>query len=985
MAKMANVGFLQRVAEDLREVFGGDYSDLTVVFPNKRASLFMNDCLAASGDGRPMWTPEYVTISDIFSRLSDLMVADPLYLVCRLHEVYCQVTGSRETLDRFYAWGELLLSDFDDIDNNLVDAEKLFANIADLDDLTGYDYMTEEQRRAIHQFFTSFRRDEKTELKERFQSVWKCLFSVYTEFRRVLLCERKAYGGMLKRQVTEQLKQCPEECARRLDTRCFAIVGFNVLNETEKQLFRFLGMERETLFYWDYDDAYIDYEAGTFINENKRLFPNRFAGRGYYDNFRTDKEKHITFVSSPTEDAQSRYIAQWLQSADVSIDNRTAIVLCNEKILNSVLHSIPPMVEGESVLLNVTMGFPLTDTPVFSFLSVLLDLQTHGRTTSGRWRYSHVAAVLRHPYTEWLSEGASTELLALLNKKSILFPDDELLRENETLADIFIPCGEAAELPAYLTKLIERLGTMASDHPLFAESVYQAHALVCRIRSIQETLPGFKVSKDTFCRLLKQLLRSKTIPFHGEPAVGLQIMGLLETRNLDFDNVLMLSVNEGQLPRVSMNNTFIPYTLRSLHGMTTIEKQTSLYAYYFYRLLQRARNITLMYNSSTEGLNRGEMSRFMMQLQIEADRLFAPNVQIELKTLVAGSGILPNVPLDVAKGPDVLERLHRRFDLAYEAAYSAAHNGAKMTLSPSAINDYLDCRRRFYLKYVMGLKVDDELTDDVDDAMFGTLLHDCMERIYRPCVGRQVQSQYLLNLADDPEKIAALVDEAFAVNVFKTVPQARNLPYNGHQLLNRHVLITYVRRQLRFDALSCPFTLLGVERPAYSVLKVPSAEGDFSVRIGGIIDRYEQINDAVQTGLPGQDRIRVVDYKTSSTAQTATSLQQLFDPDAKKRSHHWLQAYYYCDVLTDTATLPVYPLLMYVKNAPSKRTFACLMDKEVITDFKSQLKAEYHERLQTVIQEIFTAENTFLPTENRDQCLFCDFKNVCPTQNVGSL
>ena len=965
---MNRKGFLQLVAEDIYSVYGGDFSDVAVVFPNKRASLFMNDYLTALADARPLWTPQYVTISDIFESMSDLALADPMYLVTKLYQVYCRQTGTEQSLDRFYAWGELLLSDFDDIDNNLADARMLFANISDLDELTSFDYMTDAQREAVMQFFSHFNANKKKDLREKFQSVWQHLYAIYTEFRQALLSEQKAYGGMMKRRVVEALSQQPEASSRRLPARHYVVVGFNVLNETEKRLFRFLKAERDTLFYWDYDKAYIDYEAGSFIAANRQLFPNRFEGRDYYDNFSADTEKQITLISAPTEDAQSRYLAQWLSRPDISADSRTAIVLCNEKILDSVLHSIPPTLGGKDVLLNVTMGLPLTDTPVYSFLSALLELQVHGRTQSGKWRYTQVAAVLRHPYTAWLTQGDASRRLATLTKRAVLFPADSAFSDSDILSRLFSYCPTAMQLTPYLSGIIERLGTLQADSPIFAESLYNAYTLVGRVGTIQETVPAFNVSKDTYSRLLRQLMRGKSIPFHGEPAVGLQVMGLLETRNLDFDNVIMLSVNEGQMPRVSMNNTFIPYTLRALHGMTTIEKQTSLYAYYFYRLLQRARHITLMYNSSADGLNQGEMSRFLMQLQVEARRILAPGVKIGLEALQGENDILPLPDTELTGGPAVQQRLHRRFDLNYEAEYARQHGGAKMTMSPSAINDYLDCRRRFYYKYVVGLKAEEELTDDVDDATFGTLFHYCMEQIYRPCVGRQVQSSYLLSMARDAEKLAALVDQAFAVKVFKDTAN----PGGGHFLLNKHVLIIYIKMQLEYDARSCPFRLLGVEAPAYATMQIKTPEGIVPVRFGGIIDRYEQL------GYP-EGSIRVVDYKTSSRAQTAKGLDSLFERERKDRSHHILQALYYCDVLTRNGAQqqPVYPELMYVKLPVDKRPGPVCLGREPVADFKEQLAADYHAHLEDVVSEIFSSDTAFTKTRLADQCAYCDFKNIC--------
>ena len=692
-----------------------------------------------------------------------------------------------------------------------------------------------------------------------------------------------------------------------------------------------------------------------FVRNNMKLFPNRFAGRDFYDNMRAER-KTIKFVASATEDAGCRYVAN---HSEHKYDIRTAIVLCNEKVLGSVLHSLSA-VEGLGEM-NVTMGYPLMNTPIYSLMTALTEVQIHGRTKAGNWRYSAIATLLRHPYAALLTGGTATQALAQMKRQGMCFPTDDYLRE-AGVGDLFPRTDTVEALADFMLAVVERLKTL--DDTLAIESVYDTYTTLNRLKSLIGQIEGF--THDMFGRLLLNVLRSRTIPFHGEPAVGLQVMGLLETRNLDFDNLIMLSVNEGQIPKIHMNNSFIPYTLRAAHGMTTIERQNALYAYYFYRLIQRARNVTFVYNTSTEGINKGEMSRFLLQLGLERKELFAPDTVFTHTTLAAGNEMKPPKPLDITGGPEVTEKICRRFDTVYDEEYKEAHNGKLMTLSPSAINEFISCPRRFFLHYVAELQTNDDIDDmDIDDATFGTLFHECMEKLYRPLERRQVQGGELLAMAKDSAKIEEVVDAAFAKHVFKTKQGGAMPNYNGHQLLNRHVLIRYITRQLEYDAQTCPFTLNGLEHTVYTLIQV----GGHKVRIGGVIDRSQ---------LNADGRLCIIDYKTSVHPQTAKDIDSLFDGSKASRAYHILQALYYCDVLTENGEKrAVYPQLMYVKQSAAARENAVKIDKEEIADYKSEYKEEYHRLLLETVERIFAPDAEFPATELARNCEYCDFKNLC--------
>ncbi len=954
--------YLQLVAEDLNRRCNGHFENLTVVFPNKRASLFLDQHLFALA-GHPVWAPRYTSISELFQSLSTLTVADPIQLVCMLYKAYQESGGGTdtETLDQFWSWGELMLSDFQDIDNNMVNARNLFVNIADIDDLTSFDFLTPEQIEALRHFFPTF--NETSLLKERFLNVWHRLLPTYERFRQMLLAENLCYEGMLKRQVVEKGISDGDE----LQGRQFAIVGFNVLNETERRLFRHLKQEAETLFYWDYDNLYMKrgentFEAGRFIQQNIADFGNDLADPRLYDNFA--RPKHIHFIASPTETAQTRHAGSVLQTlkqtemtAVGTASSDTAVVLCNESLLQPMLHAIPSDTEA-----NITMGFPMTGTPVSSLLLALMDLQLRGLTAKrDAWRYNAVATVLKHPLIYATAGDVGTRLFKQMKSQHILFPTPSFFAESPFLSLVFTPQADVAGMLAWLIDIVQQMGRQPLS-PLDTESVFDAFTLLNRLQRIHEQ-GLLLVQPITLQRLLMQIVKARTIPFHGEPAVGMQVMGILETRNLDFRNVLMLSVGEGNLPRLTSTTSFIPYNLREAYGMTTIERQTSLFAYYFYRLLQRAENVWLYYNNSTEGTTRGEMSRFMMQLL--TDYTTSPITQ---QTLTAG--YVPDISrtLSVEKTPAVLDQLHARFTEPDEQ-----HPDGRM-LSPSAINAYINCPLQFYLRYVARLRLEDEVTEEIGNDVFGNIFHYCMEHIWRDRIGlgREVQAHELCTLANNKEGLGHLVDEGFNVKFFHRPESEKHRPprYNGEQLLNREVLVTYVESQLRYDARLCPLTVLGVEE------KVRLGT------LGGVIDRIDLAT------IDGETRLRIVDYKTSSSAEKPKDIAHLFDHSDPNRPKQTLQAFYYADLYTTLhPQRPVAPSLMYVKLArgtnPKRQSLPLIAinsGKDPVTDFAHQCKDEFHQRLQQVIDQIYDPAVPFTQDTTLQACRYCDFAQLCGRQ-----
>ena len=948
--------FLKQVASDLHQRKGNDLAHTAIVFPNKRAGLFFNEYLAQQSD-KPIWAPAYISISELFRSLSTWETGDPVKLVCELYKVFCEQTHSKESLDEFYFWGELLLADLDDADKNLVDTERLFTNLKDLHDLMDdYTFMDKEQEAAIQQFFQNFSIEKRTALKEKFISIWDSLGGIYEGFRQRLMEQGIAYEGMLYRDVVEKL----DTDALPYDTYVF--VGFNVLNKVERELFTKLMNAGKALFYWDYDAFYMDkehHEAGEFIKRNLKIFPSALPESAFQGMNTLSTPKQITYIASPTENAQARYLPQWIRQNLTKSEKETAVVLCNEGLLQPVLHSLPENVEH----VNITMGFPLSQTPVYSFIQALLDLQIQGYDPqSGRYRYAQVMAVLKHPYTRQLTPQA----LALeeeLTKNNRFYPLPSELQGDEYLTHLFTPTRTNLELTEYLVQATQQVasiyqGTKQDDafDQLYRESLFKSYTTLNRFHTLIEE-GDLSVHAETYRRLLVKVLTSTNIPFHGEPAIGMQVMGVLETRNLDFRHIVMLSVNEGQLPKSGGDSSFIPYNLRKAFGMTTIEHKIAVYAYYFYRLLQRAEKVTLMYNNSSDGLNRGEWSRFMLQFLIESEQA------IELKTLEAGQSPQSTQTIRIVKNEQVMERMHRVFDLACN---ERAH------LSPTALNTYLNCKLRFYFKYVAGLQAPEEVSAEIDSATFGSIFHRSAENIYKDLTqhGNVISKENIETLLKDEIRLESYVDNAFK-ELFFHLPEDVKPTYNGIQLINSAVIVRYIKQLLKHDLKHAPFTFVGSEKYVSERMTVHTPSGDFQTRIGGIIDRLDSKDGT----------LRIVDYKTGGKPDTPPNVASLFIPD-KKRSGYVFQTFLYAAIVSRKQDMKVAPALLYIHKAASDDYSPVITLKEPhkeasqVTDY-SLFETEFRECLESLLDEIFHPEVDFTQTEIEDHCVHCDFKALC--------
>ena len=964
-----NKTFLEYVAEDIIGKYGTDLSRIAVVFPNKRAALFLNEHLARIA-GQPVWSPAYITISDLFRQHTDLKPADPIKLICDIHKSFTKCTGIDETLDHFYGWGQLLLADFDDIDKNMADADSIFCNLKDIHELDDISYLDDEQKEMLKRFFANFSDDIESELKKRFLSLWSHFGDIYHDYNRRLTEQGIGYEGAIYRKVASE-----ETLHLKYDKYLF--VGFNLIQKVERVLFSRLMKEGKAKFYWDFDEYYMPtaraQQSASVPNNTASFaayltdFPNELdnTDRDIYANMR--RPKRIRFISSPTENAQARFASNWLLENDrYKAGRKTAVVMCDESILLPIMHSLPP--EADKV--NITSGFPLAMTPVASLVMLLFDLYTLGLRKKGTAFNPHyLKKLMAHPYARHLQE---------VHLKGVHLSQVHQKEEQQTIGDNSGCMGMAgmpypptsAALLQHIATLVKQVGiaTKQEGDALTQESVFRMFTILNRLAALADS-GDLLVDNTTLRRLVSQLVGAASIPFHGEPVIGVQIMGVLETRNIDFDNVLLLSCNEGNMPKGVNDSSFIPYSIRKAHGLTTIDNKVAIYSYYFHRLLQRAGDITIAYNNSTDNGHTGEMSRFMLQLLVESGQ------KIDHYSLTAKNQPTPLMPKAIEKDETALNKLEEM-----------------SRLSPSAINTYIRCKLAFYYQYIAHIKEPDSDPETIDNRMFGNIFHRAAYLIYKDITDHSpvIEKAHIQAYLSNRKLLASVVDRAFEEEECKT--------NNGLQIINREVIIEYVTKLLKIDQQLCPFSILAMEEEAkvYTQLSftIPSGGAlkggalvssaptkQYNLTIGGIIDRLDAVTDK-QTG---KRRIRVVDYKTGNKPSSAIkSIEEVFDPKniASKHSNYFLQAILYSLIVSrskewNAANDAVSPALLFIKQAATNDYDPTLcIDKHPISDV-TVYEEEFLTKLKETVADMYSPDAAFTPTDDRKKCELCPYRMLC--------
>lgn len=942
--------FLRHVAKDLLQRFRKDMTGVTVVFPNKRARLFMNEEFLSIAD-EPIWAPEYATIAELFESIVGENVSESIPAICTLYHIYKSLLGEKaESLDMFWGWGEIMLSDFDDIDKHLVNADALFTNAKELQEMESLDFLTENQHEALVNFFKSFTPENKTRLQERFTELWSIMPALYHGMKDAMPDGVQPYNGALERKAVEDGKLL----AKLDEERMYCFVGFNMLSETEKKLMSYLQKKGRALFYWDYDVMYKDnrnLEAGDFIRENLKSFPNALSHAGIYNNIR--KKAKVTYVSTSTDSIATRYIPGWLATNLTANERETALVLCDEQQLQPVLHAIPDLesdTEGCPKDINITMGYSLIGTPIYSLIIALTTLQTEGWDEKRkRFLLPFMKTIKYHPYCQYMNEEEWHRRVR---------PDD------------------VAALVEYLDTLVMSLAGKMQDTELFddvlmVESLYLTHRTLRQFHDMAtDSEYPLELHPTTLRRLLRRVLNSQSIPFHGEPAQGLQVMGVLETRSIDFRNILMLNVGEGFLPKNGMDNSLIPFTLRVGFGLTTIRHRIAVFAYYFYRLIQRAEHVTFVYNENSAGNVRHEMSRFLRQLQAETD------IPIECLRLEAEQECMTTAIEEIPKDEALMKALHEKFNLMV--------NPEAHPLSPSNINRYMDCPMKFYLASLCGIKVEPDLEEGVDARVMGNIFHNSAEEIYKEIlshtkgktISRAQLSEYT---ADKGRLIQPIIDKHFLEDAGVT-------EFRGENILIRGVVERYLLNLLRWDECHAPITMEAMEEDVLMQMNLEVEDKEISVLTGGRVDRMDVISDK-----SGRKHLRILDYKTGTHENDVKNFNTIFLRDSR-HAGYYLQTFLYSLVVKRTkgVGMPIKPVLFYTAKAGSREYDPTLQvgsqDSRASKDSSVPMgpvediglyEEEFYKNLKEVITEIFSPDKPFCKTSHTDGCKYCEFKLLC--------
>ena len=927
------------------------------VFPNRRSGTFFKRWLGLSA-GRPVFVPNVLTIDELFARIAGVAeTKDKARLLDLLYREYVRLMprpagAEPESFDQFIYWGDILLSDFDDLDKYLVEVDKLLVNLRDLKQLsTDYDFLTDDQKAAIAAFCGSFDAGVKDELsgpRRSFAEIWNILLPLYHSFRESLSGKGLAYAGMIYRSVAESLSDAGTVLPQ-FDEIVF--IGLNALNACEKRLLDHLCREGRADFCWDFAGEMVtdpDNPAGRFLRENVKRYPPRepFACPA-----RDPNTQRFEVIRVPSAVGQTRKAMQILrqlqQEGDMDHPEHTAVVLPDENLLFPMLGAIPEGIEK----VNVTMGCALSASSGATLFQWLERLQTDIRPKKEGWHFYHkdVVGLLEHPYFTAAADPAVTmSLVARIRTENLIFiPESELSAAGGIYAVVFRRIEGTADIPGYLMEVIEAL--QGFQTPLEREFLYHFHRCVAALMAVE--LPLDTMEPKTWYRLLMQYIALAKIPYEGEPLSGLQVMGPLETRALDFRNVIMLSVGEGTFPSRNVSASFIPYNLRLGFGLPTYEQQDAMWAYYFYRGICRAERVWLLYDSRTEGLQSGEESRFIKQLRY----LYHVPMTEKVATYSLAGTVADNPMCHVAKDAVVMQKLEDRF-IHGDGVFSA-----------SSLNTYLNCPLRFYYEQVEKIREQDEVVEDVDAGLFGTIFHTVMEWLYKPFEGRLVSETELdgkVLFGSGGQRLGTLVTDAFAKEHIHEIV--------GQNLILRELVEHLVKQTVAVDRSLARekggIHLIATEKKNDYRVKLPSGR---SVRLFGIIDRLDSVERGVQ---------RVVDYKSGKLDKdTWKDVADLFDTTkGTSRPHIAFQLHFYA-------------LLMQRKYPQAGVRFdPCIYSlRSIFTDKPKSYSideaslAAYEDLLLKLIDGIFDPSLPFesCPDDGSDPeqsvCKFCNFKRLC--------
>ena len=947
-------GFLRQIAQKFYSEYGeGNHlSEFLFVFPNRRPGLFFKKYLSELAT-KPMFSPQILTINELFQQFTSLKQEDNIALLFRLFESYKRVVNSNEEFDKFVSWGQMLLNDFNDIDNYYVDAQKLFQNIVEEQELLSkFDYLDEnsDEFQIIKRFWSNIPSEKDRKLyTQNFITIWGKLLDLYEDFKKSLLSDGVAYGGMLCRDAIENLKNKKVE----ISYTNVVFVGFNALNGTEKEMFQIFRQHGIADFYWDNcSEIFFDKDSLNsgmrFLHENIQQFPSKFS----LENKDQAKER-FEVMSLPSSVAQTKQVYKiikdlYSKECDKSSLIKTAIVLPDEKLLLPQLYSLPKSIlekkdSGENVCVNVTMGYPLSIAPINSLVEYLFELHRNARLHDNviQFYFKNVLMILRHPYV-YSSE--VEDLINIISKEKKFWIEHSFFGQTELLKEIFSVVEESNFLD-YLSRVICSLQSVWVGEENDLEKAF-AYCYITILNRVKAQIEKAQVcfSMPTLYLILKQLVKSEKFPFEGEPLSGLQIMGVLETRSLDFENVIITSLNEDIFPKKQSVDSSIPYAFRKAFGLPTYEHQDSLQSYYFYRLIASAKRVFLLYDSRTDISDHGEMSRFIYQLCYHY-KLIEIGKEKKMSYSVSSKN---EDSIEIKKDEEVIDKLK------------------SITFSATALNEYLHCPLKFYFSKVVGIKDSNELSEEIENDVFGSIVHSTLEGLYKKFCERTIEEKDIEGILQNELEIESCLNKAFAKE-YLNKNEDEKIELKGRFRLIAEIIKTYVRMALNFDKKNVPFKYLDSEKE----VKVNFSTNKQEVGFYGKIDRLHQ-KDGKKI---------VVDYKTGSSKKMKfDNVNSLFErPRTKKDLDAIFQTFFYSLLLRlngENGTLQ--PNVYYIRSLSKDDCSPLISCGSSDVEEFSAVEEEFVANLKELIDEIFDKEKPFTQADrNSDVCKYCECKKIC--------
>jgi ATP-dependent helicase/nuclease subunit B len=957
--------FLREVAQDLIERFGDDLKNVAIVFNNKRPVSFLKKHLGELY-GKPFWSPSFFTMSEFLQQHTDLQIADPLKQFFVLHQQYQKLFNQQMNPDQFYPMAEIILSDYTQIDYDLVNADELFLAMEDISRIQQqFEHFTPEQQQFLTDFWSSFSTEKQYIYQQKFIELWKQMPDLYTAFHNQLYTENLTTTAKLYRNTAQQV------ASLNIGYSKIVLIGFNALNRSEEQMFKYWQDSGRALFYFDVDEYYFDdqiQEAGLFVRRS--IHSLGLVNALPASNSIKENKGLINVIETQGHTAQAKALKEFLDTGVISSHTHNpehlAIILADESLLLPVLQTIPQ----EAGIVNVTMGYSLAQSTVFGFIDLWLNIQQQINKGQTDWvNYRDVEAFLSHPLSLVKENEKEAILGQLLKYQYVEVPITELHFSSLLAPNFFTVKHDGLQsidaLYLLLTAMLEQRQKNGELQQLEANLIME----VCKKLNIlydglrhlfsSGTGDGKTLPLQFVFALIRKTLQGLSVPLEGEPLKGIQVMGLLESRCLDFEHVIILGVNEGTLPRLSSSPTFIPDSLRRAYRMPVLENQDAIFAYFFYRLLQRSSSVSLVYNGLNSNSDSGEPSRFLKQLEFESNFKF--------------KHLLQQQQIRIAKGNEMIIPKTGAVWSALQSFFNSRGRWDDPKISATALTTYINCPIQFFFRYVAKIKEPEVVAETMEANMVGSILHHLLEWFYEELVNENSVITYE-RIQNQLHKIPLLAQQALSYELFNKDKNKLVRP-NSMQQIILHIVSAYAQTILEHDSKIAPFQIIELEnKESYKCKFTIDVQGtEQSVLLYGIIDRVDQKDG----------KIRIVDYKTGGRDELKyVTLDDLFDRESKKSNKAMVQTMFYTYIYEKVKRIShVEPHLYIVRKMKKEGTAffngsgtskILLQDQEL-----EEVKTGFVEHLRVILEEIFNPDIPFLHTTKPENCSYCPYKEIC--------